>query len=88
MTREEHVAYLTEVAVRTTPGEIPEDVMALLPGVFAGLLDDMRRWHLGEGEDDDLPFPLRMCACTDCIDGVAGDRVREITGREEYGFSQ
>ncbi|MGH3869148.1 MAG: hypothetical protein ACRDQ4_24145 [Pseudonocardiaceae bacterium] len=78
MTRDEHVTYLVERTVDTTPREIPGELLGRLPTVFGGLLDELREWR--QGTRSDLPTASQNCPCTDCLIDVAGDRLREITG--------
>ena len=41
----------------------------------------MSAWNKGEGQDDDLPVPLRNCQCASCIIGVAGDELARLDRR-------
>ena len=68
----------------TTPREIPGELLGRLPTVFGGLLDELREWR--QGTRSDLPTALQNRPCTDCLIGVAGDRLQEITGDQRWGF--
>lgn len=86
MTRDEHVDYLLCTAVRTTPCDIPHTVLTQLEAVFCWLLQAIDNWR--KGTCDDLPHLLTECQCTDCIVGVAGDLLGDLTGDPRWGFGR
>jgi hypothetical protein len=86
MKQDEYIDRLVKHAIETSD-PMTDNVKDALPVIFQDISDRLAAWCRGEGEVDDIPTPLMMCACTDCRVGVAGDYLRELGYGGEYGFS-